>query len=74
MYDNISPPGAWKEEMNRAPWGYGQEQNKRVQDALATMRLRSMWTEAAVLEQEITTLKAQVKMMQEMLDEAQGPC
>lgn len=74
MYDNISPPGAWKEEMDRAPWGYGQEQKKRVQDALATMRLRSMWTEASILEQEITTLKAQVKMMQEMLDEAQGPC
>jgi hypothetical protein len=57
--------------MERAPWGYGQEQNKRVQDALATMRLRSMWTEASILEQEITTLKAQVKMMQELADEAQ---
>lgn len=71
MYDNISPPGAWKDELKAAPWGYGQEQNKRVQDALATIRMRSMWTEAAVLEQEITTLKAQVKMMQELADEAQ---
>jgi hypothetical protein len=69
MYDNESPPGSWKNELSAAPWGYGQNQNQKVRDALASMRQRGMWTEASVLETEITTLKAEIGHLMERLDE-----
>lgn len=61
--DNKSPPGAWGTEMKAAPWGYGQTQNKKVEDALASMRLRGMWQEAAILSLEITTLRREVEAL-----------
>ena len=70
MYDNQSPPGAWKDELAAAPWGYGQERNKKVIDSLATMRMRGLWTEASILELEITALRAQVEKLMERVDEA----
>lgn len=63
MIDNQSPPGAWKNEMKAAPWGYGQSQDKKVQFALAEVRSHGMWNEAAVLEQEIVTLKAELELL-----------
>lgn len=63
MIDNQSPPGSWKNEMNAAPWGYGQSQDNKVQFALAEVRSHGMWTEAAVLEQEIVTLKAELESL-----------
>jgi hypothetical protein len=69
MYDNESPPGSWKKELSAAPWGYGQNQNQKVRDALAAVRQRGMWTEASVLETEITTLKAEIEHLMERLDE-----
>lgn len=63
MIDNQSPPGAWKNEMKAAPWGYGQSQDKKVQFALAEIRSHGMWNEAAVLEQEIVTLKAELELL-----------
>lgn len=70
MYDNESPPGSWKKELSAAPWGYGQNQNQKVRDALASVRQRGMWTEASVLETEITTLKAEIGYLMERLDES----
>jgi len=63
--DDESPPGAWKEEMKAAPWGYGQTQNKQVEDALASMRLRGLWQEASVLSLEITTLRREVEALRD---------
>lgn len=60
MIDNESPPGAWKAEMERAPWGYGQSQAQQVQFALAEIRQRGLWDIAEVLEKEIKTLQAEV--------------
>ena len=59
--DNESPPGAWKNEMAAAPWGYGQSQNQKVGFALAMIREHHLWEEAAVLEQEIITLKSELE-------------
>ena len=61
--DDESPPGAWKEEMKAAPWGYGQTQNKKVEDALASVRLRGMWQEASILSLEITTLRRELEAL-----------
>jgi hypothetical protein len=63
MIDNQSPPGSWKNELKAAPWGYGQSQDKKVQFALAEVRAHGMWPEAAVLEQEIITLKAELELL-----------
>ena len=62
MIDNQSPPGAWKDEMKAAPWGYGQEQNKTIQFALAEIRAHGLWTEAGVLEKEIVFLKRELEL------------
>lgn len=72
MYDTESPPGAWKDELRAAPWGYGQDQDKKVRDALADIRMRGLWTEAAILELEITTLRAKIEHLMEKMDETQG--
>lgn len=63
MIDNQSPPGSWKNEMSAAPWGYGQSQDQKVQFALAEIRAHGMWNEAAVLEKEIVTLKADLESL-----------
>lgn len=63
MIDNQSPPGSWKNELKAAPWGYGQSQDKKVQFALAEIRSHGMWNEAAALEQEIITLKAELELL-----------
>ena len=57
MIDNISEPGSWDKELKAAPWGYGQAQSQRVRNALAEIRARGLWNEAAVLEQEIQMLR-----------------
>lgn len=72
MYDNESPPGSWKNELSAAPWGYGQNQNQKVRDALAAIRQRGAWAEASVLETEITTLKAEIGYLMERLDESKA--
>ena len=69
MYDNESPPGSWKNELSAAPWGYGQSQNQKIRNALASVRMRGMWEEASALEMEITTLKAEIHHLMEKLDE-----
>jgi hypothetical protein len=58
--DNQSPPGAWADELKAAPWGYGQERDWRIDNALASVRMRGLWSEASVLANEINALKAEI--------------
>ena len=61
--DNVSPPGAWEQELKAAPWGFGQAQSTQVQQALVTIRLKGLNVEAAVLEREIVALKREVEAL-----------
>lgn len=64
--DNESPPGAWAKELARAPWAYGQkQQHDRVAEALQQLRARGLTGIALTLEQEIMTLKATIRSLQE---------
>lgn len=58
--DNQSPPGAWAEELKAAPWAYGQERDWRIDNALANVRMRGLWSEASTLANEINSLKAEI--------------
>ena len=61
--DNESPPGSWRDEMERMPWKYSQ--NQKVDWALAELRIRGMWTEATVLANEINVLKAELESLRQ---------
>jgi hypothetical protein len=58
--DNQSPAGAWADELKAAPWGYGQERDWRIDNALANIRMRGLWSEASTLANEINALKAEI--------------
>jgi hypothetical protein len=62
--DNQSPPGAWADELKAAPWGYGQERDWRIDNALASVRMRGLWTEASTLANEINALKAEIARLE----------
>jgi hypothetical protein len=61
IIDNESPAGAWKDELAAAPWAYGQCQDNGIRTALAKIRQSGLWTEAALLEQRITALEAEIE-------------
>lgn len=61
IVDDESPPGAWKEEMKAAPWGYGQSQAKNVETALNNVRKAGLWDEARILSLEIRTLRMEIE-------------
>jgi hypothetical protein len=61
--DDISPPGAWKEEMERIPWGYGQKQGDRLANAFLAMRRLGLYDEATLLELEIKTLRNEIEFL-----------
>lgn len=61
--DNESPPGSWKNEMDAAPWAYGQRQDTGIRNALAKIRQSGLWHEAALLEQRINSLEAEIERM-----------
>jgi len=63
VVDDESPPGAWKEEMKAAPWGYGQSQAKNVEQALNNVRKAGLWDEARILSLEIRTLRMEIENM-----------
>jgi hypothetical protein len=63
VIDDQSPPGAWKDEMNAAPWGYGQSQQKRVERSLENIRRAGMFDEATVLSLELNTLKTELEVL-----------
>jgi hypothetical protein len=62
--DNESPAGAWANELKAAPWGYGQERDWRIDNALAAIRMRGLWSEASTLVAEINSLKAEIARLQ----------
>ncbi len=62
-YDDKSPPGAWKDEMKAAPWGYGQTQQKQVDQALNNIRRAGLSDEATVITLELTTLKNELEAL-----------
>lgn len=59
--DDKSPPGAWQNEMKAAPWGYGQSQLKKVEEALNNVRKAGLWDEARILSLEIRTLQMELE-------------
>jgi hypothetical protein len=61
--DDVSPPGAWKEEMERAPWAFGQRQGDRVVNAFVAMRRMGLHDEATLLELEIKTLRNEIEYL-----------
>lgn len=59
--DNVSPPGAWKSEMERMPWKFSQQ--AKVEQALASIRSAGLQLEANVLALEISTLKSELELL-----------
>lgn len=57
--DNESPPGSWKDEMERMPWRFSQQ--VKVDEALLTIRKSGLWHEATVLALEIKTLREELE-------------
>ena len=62
-YDDKSPPGAWKDEMKAAPWGYGQTQQQQIDRALQSIRRAGLSEEATVISLELTTLKNELEAL-----------
>ena len=63
IIDDKSPPGSWKEELKRAPWGYGQTQQKQVDQALNNIRRAGLFDEATVILLELNTLKSELEVL-----------
>jgi hypothetical protein len=61
VVDNESPPGSWKDEMERMPWRYSQQ--VKIEEALAIIRRAGFMFEANVLAQEINVLKAELEAL-----------
>jgi len=70
IVDNLSPPGAWKDELKAAPWGYGQSQQKRVERSLQNIRRAGLFDEATVLSLELSTLKTELDHLRERVEMA----
>ena len=56
--DNESPPGAWAEEMRRAPWVFGQKKPETVDEVLQFLRQKGYEREAAILTREFAVIRA----------------
>lgn len=63
VVDDSSPPGAWKRELERHSWGYGQVKKLDVEEALWNIRKSGLWAEANALALEITGLRAEIDRM-----------
>jgi hypothetical protein len=61
VVDDISPPGSWKDELNAAPWGYGQSQQSLVERSLQNIRRAGLSDEATVLSLELLTLRNELE-------------
>jgi len=59
--DRQSPPGSWKDELNAAPWGYGQSQQSLVERSLQNIRRAGLFDEATVLSLELLTLRNELE-------------
>lgn len=65
IIDNESEPGAWKREMERMPWGYGQTQTMKLEKAMSDVRACGLLKQALTIEQEILTLKAELDYLRQ---------
>lgn len=68
MIDNQSEPGSWKREMEKLPWGYGQNQTVKLEAALANIRTLGLWREADTIELEIKTLQSELAYVRRELE------
>ena len=59
IIDNESPPGAWEQELQRAPWAYGQQQKPTLNEVLWTLRKLGLSVEADIIAAEIAKLKTE---------------
>lgn len=59
--DKESEAGAWKRELERHPWGYGQKPNDPIKESLAEIRHRGLWRQADILQAEIEGLRAEIE-------------
>ena len=59
MIDNESPPGAWKAELERAPWAYGQIKPPTVKEVLWTLRKLGLSVEADIIAAELAKQTAE---------------
>ena len=59
--DNVSPPGAWRDEMERMPWRYSQQ--VKIDETLAAIRKAGLALEANLLALEITKLKNELEAL-----------
>lgn len=59
IIDNESPPGAWEQELQRAPWAYGQRKPPTIDEVLWIMRRHGLTVEADIIVAELTRLKAE---------------
>lgn len=66
--DNESEAGAWKREMEKAPWAYGQNQTMKVDSAIQNIRTLGLWREADTLQQEIKTLQVELEYIRKELE------
>lgn len=66
--DNESEPGAWKRELERHPWGYGQSQTIKLEAAISNIRTVGLWREANTVEQEIKTLQSELAHVRRELE------
>jgi hypothetical protein len=66
--DNESEPGAWKRELEKHPWGYGQSQTIKLEAAISNIRTVGLWREANTVEQEIKTLQSELAHVRRELE------
>jgi hypothetical protein len=59
VIDNESPPGAWKAELERAPWAFGQRKPPTVQEVLWTLRKCGFSVEADIIAAELAKSTAE---------------
>lgn len=59
IVDSESPPGAWEQELQRAPWGYGQRKPPTIDEVLWIMRRHGLTVEADIIVAELTRLKSE---------------
>lgn len=52
---------AFEIEMSAHPWGYGQQRKEDFEFAMATIRMRGLWNEAAIIMNEIQRLKVELE-------------
>jgi len=68
IIDDESPPGSWKRELERHPWGYGQSQTIKLEAAISNIRTVGLWREANTVEQEIKTLQVELEYTRNELE------